>query len=87
MTLPCTGCKHLVHANSGDLCSALDPGMESFTNPYTGRLEWRFKEGPRAKYWLRPSVVDVRSGGRECGPDRKLYAPSALTLFMNWLSK
>lgn len=84
MTLPCSGCKHLVHAGIRDVCSALDPGLEQVTNPYTGRLETRFRQG---KYWWRPSVVDMRRSDHECGPDRKLYEPSAWTRFKRWLFK
>lgn len=71
--LPCTGCRHLVHAWGQDVCSATD-SYEQRTNQYSGRVE-------HVVTW-RPSLTAQRASSGACQPERLLYEPGLRQLFI-----
>jgi hypothetical protein len=73
-SLPCKGCRHLVNA-SRDVCKAVDVYPRLVENQYTGRMEY-----PPGGLHLRPTVVEMRAEGGQCGPARSLYQP-------NWFAR
>lgn len=82
----CKNCKYRVSGSRQDVCSANEVYEFKWTrNPYTGRIETETLCNGHV-LWLRPSVIERRAVGAECGPDAKLWEPRWSTRLWRWLT-
>jgi hypothetical protein len=84
---PCIGCKHL-HVNrlGAAYCQEHWAGFDHVLDQYTGtfHLESRSKYQTGRAWPMR--VQKMREAGGPCGPEAKLFAPSLLVRFENWIA-